>query len=287
MINELDLQPQDLLKSKIECGSMTLPNGRWYYGLTQKDDKRVYFPSVTSILNIVGKGEGFDRWLGNAVSYDDAMAYAMRKANTGSIVHAICMYLIWGQDIDLNDGWVDDKTGKKHILGDECSKRLMGFQTWLYEFEPKPIAWELSLYNPRKSKGKFLYPFSGQTDGVVEAKDGSLWLIDIKTGNEYKTHQLQLSAYKILWDSLYGNEYGKIDHVASLYLKDTWRKAPTYNLKEFEFVPSLWFGAYELWVWANSTAKSEPKPSFKKEYQTLFEGYKFINDERKNEDGNG
>jgi len=280
------LQPSALVQSKIECSSMDLPNGRWYYGVNQTEETRAYFPSVTSILNIVSKGEGFDRWLGNALSYDDAMAYAMKKANTGSIVHAICMFLIWGQDINLADGWIDDITGRKHVLGNEVAKRLMGFQCWLYEFEPTPVAWEISLYNPRKYRNKHLYPFSGQADGVVEAKDGSLWLIDIKTGNEYKTHQLQLSAYKVLWDSLYGEEHGKIDHVACLYLKDTWRKKPTYTLKEFDFVPNLWFNALELWGWANATKSSEPKPSFRKEYQTIFEGYKLTIKE-KEENGNG
>ena len=58
--------------------------------------------------NVLAKGIGFDMWLGNANSYKDAMDYASERASLGSMVHALCMYLIWGETIDCRDGFLHE-----------------------------------------------------------------------------------------------------------------------------------------------------------------------------------
>ena len=46
-----------------------------------------YFPSVTSILKAKAKGEGYERWLGNAKSYRDACNYRDERADIGLEIH--------------------------------------------------------------------------------------------------------------------------------------------------------------------------------------------------------
>ena len=70
-------------------------NGRWYFPKDKKDHLTFYFPSVTTILGVVDKGEGFHRWLGNSLSYDHAMDYGNAAAQVGSITHAYIMELLW------------------------------------------------------------------------------------------------------------------------------------------------------------------------------------------------
>ena len=142
----------------------------------------------------------------------------------------------------------------------------MGFLTFCQELEPEIIATELSLYNNRKYRGKHRFTFAGQGDLFARIND-ELWLIDVKTGKDWKhPHELQLTAYKILWDSLYGKEHGKIDHIACLYLSDGWRKKPTYKLKKYNFIPDEWYMVLGLF---NYMYPEEPK--FKQEFPNIYE----------------
>ena len=241
-------------------------NGRWYFPKDKKDDLTFYFPSVTTILGVVDKGEGFHRWLGNSLSYDHAMDYGNAAAQVGSITHAYIMELLWGNKIDTKNDFIDmySDSSEPIKVGNNVNKRLMGFIEFIKDYKPEVLANEMSLYNPRKHKKEFLYPWAGQVDQVYKIKD-KIWMVDVKTGKDYKTHELQLSAYKLIWDSLYP-EY-KINEIAALYISDGWRKKPTYKLKKYDFTPEMWLNTLDMWNYINNF----PGPSFSKEFQTEFE----------------
>ena len=267
------------LVSKIPTETLDLSNGRWY---TQRNYKReadrAYFPSVTTILNVISKGDGFDRWLGNSLSYQHAMDYANEAAMVGTIVHGYCMRLLWGDSINTKDGFYDNHTDKTYDVDNRVNKRLMGFIKFIEEYDPVVVANELSLFNNVKSNKEYVFPYAGQVDQVYYI-DGKYIMCDIKTGNEYNTHALQLSAYKLIWDSLYPDF--KIDELWGLYLSNTWKTKP-YKIKKYDFDPETWIATLDLWEW--SRPKKDMKPKFRKEIQTEFEIKQFKNKE--NEDDN-
>ena len=253
-------------ESKILTKTLDLSNGRFYTQRKLKDEKkRLYFPSVTTILKVIHKGDGFDRWLGNASSYNDAMAYADEAANIGSIVHALCMRLLWGEKIDTTKGFYDDKKQINHILDNRVNKRLTGFCKFIDDHDPIIVANEISLFNPRLYRKQPLYPYAGQADQVYKINDKYI-LCDIKTGADYPSHGLQLTAYKLIWDSLYPDH--KIDEMWGLYLSDSWIKKP-YRIKKYDFQPEDWLTTVDLWQWYKGHKNIKPK--FKKEYDSIFE----------------
>jgi len=104
-----DLVGNNLVYSKIPLSRIDTPHGRAYYQSEEKVENRVYLYSSTTILdNVMAKGIGFDMWLGNANSYKDAMKYAKERADIGTMVHALCMYLIWRKTIDCRDGFLSE-----------------------------------------------------------------------------------------------------------------------------------------------------------------------------------
>ena len=89
-------------------------------------------------------------------------------------------------------------------IPDEVKLRLQAFIDFCHEHNPRSIATEISLYcDDLNEDGELMFPWAGTADNVMEI-DGNIWLIDIKTGKEYQSHELQLTSYKILWDHIYG-----------------------------------------------------------------------------------
>ena len=102
-----DLEENNLTTSKIPIKRLDTWRGRTYFQRNVDVKDRVYIYSSTTIIgNVLSKGIGFDMWLGNASSYKDAMAYGKERADIGSCVHALCMYLVWGETIDTRDGFL-------------------------------------------------------------------------------------------------------------------------------------------------------------------------------------
>ena len=102
-----DITDRNLAVSKIPLKRLNATKGRVYYQGNVDPKDRVYIYSSTTIIdNVLAKGIGFDMWLGNASSYKDAMDYGRERANIGSCVHALCMYLVWGETVDTRDGFL-------------------------------------------------------------------------------------------------------------------------------------------------------------------------------------
>ena len=101
-----DLVDKNLVTSKIPLKRMNSTHGRVYYQSNAEVEDRAYLYSSTTILdNVLTKGIGFDRWLGNATSYSDAMEYAKERAMIGNMTLALALWLIWGETIDCRHGF--------------------------------------------------------------------------------------------------------------------------------------------------------------------------------------
>ena len=92
-------------------------------------------------------------------------------------------------------------------------------------------------------------------------------MIDFKTGRENPEVELQLTFYKRLFEKIYNK---KIKKIGALYIGNTWKKKPTYKLKEFKYNPKLAKDVLELYAWKYGKNDEMPKPYFSKEYPTVF-----------------
>ena len=213
---------------------------RWYSIAGSKQ----WVPSVTSILSVADKGEYFHKWLANQGSWENACKVRDKAAQRGTIVHEISEDLLNGEEIILD-------------AGPEIIKRIMCLESWYYEYSPEIIAQEVMLAFPGVR-------FAGRFD-ILARIDNKNVLIDIKTGNYYKSHDLQASMYKILWDTIVedtgaGSEF-MVDEMYGLYLNDKWKKKPNPTFKKLKFLPNVVESAVNLWHWMNSDYRgNDPRP---------------------------
>ena len=236
------------------------PVGR-VYRLDDGEQKADIY-SVTTVMNVIDKGIGFHKWLGNSPSYEMAMDYGNKRAELGTMVHAFCSMLSWGMEVNTANGW-EDNNFVRHNVPDEAKKRLLGFIDYFTAERPIMLASEIMLFNPKEMDGGLQYPFAGTADMVyLTASDNkpNVVLCDIKTGKEYpKQHALQLTAYKLLWDSLYGDEHGNIDALKCLYLRDNGK----YKLVEYPFVPDAYYDCVSMFEFMTTTMKTGKWPNIK------------------------
>jgi hypothetical protein len=258
-----------LITSKIPLSRLDTPHGRTYYQRGLEAENRRYLYSSTTILdNVLAKGIGFSKWLGNSLSYDAAMIYARERANVGTCVHALCMHLIWGETIDCTHGYFNEDSMSIESIPDEVKLRLQAFIDFCHDNDPESIATEIGLYTlDETDDGELLYPWAGTADNVMKIKD-KMYLLDIKTGKEYKhPHELQLTSYKILWDHIYGEEHGKIDKMVGLYLNNKGK----YKLVEYKFAMEEWFWIYEIFEYMLKNKRgSMPKIKIKEELPNKY-----------------
>ena len=153
------------------------------------------------------------------------------------------------------------------IYAKNINKRLMGFKQFWEDYTPTTLASEIQLQHKD-------IPFCGTADfiGMIVDKKtnkNDVTLIDYKTGNPFKVHQVQLSAYAMIWNKLFPKY--KVEKIATLHLKDTWIKKPTYTLKYYNIYYNLVKNVYDVWIWDNEDAKGNaPKPNFSKKFPTKF-----------------
>ena len=223
---------------------------RWYSVLGSKN----WVPSVTSILSAADKGEYFQKWLANQGSWENACKVRDAAANRGTIVHEISEDLLNGEEIVLD--------AEADIV-----KRVMCLEQWYDDYQPEVIMQEVMLaFHGVRYAGRF---------DILARIDGKNVLIDIKTGGYYKSHDLQATMYKVLWDTIAehagaGKEY-MIDEMYGLYLNDKWKKKPNPTFKQLKFLPDVVEGTVNLWYWLNSDYRGNaPKPKESMKLPTNF-----------------
>ena len=143
----------------------------------------------------------------------------------------------------------------------------MGFMQFWEDHTPITIASEIQLQHKD-------IPFCGTADfiGYIPNKKTNkleISLVDYKTGLPYKTHQVQLSAYAMIWNKLFPKY--KVEKIATLHLKDSWIKKPTYTLKYYNIDYTLVKNVYDVWKWHGQDAKgNDPKPHFGRKFPSKF-----------------
>ena len=103
-----------------------------------------------------------------------------RAAARGTTVHAICAGIAKG-------AWIPDGMIDPSLLG-----YVNSFRDWENEWVQKFSIVEKRFFDDEKK-------YSGQIDMVIEDKQGSVWLADLKTSRlPHKTHPVQMAAYQSL-----------------------------------------------------------------------------------------
>tara|TARA_R100001594_G_scaffold111203_1_gene145950 strand:+ start:723 stop:1481 length:759 start_codon:yes stop_codon:yes gene_type:complete len=216
---------------------------RWY-----KTDGNPWKPSVTSVISsVLNKGRGFEMWLGNQPSYKIACQERDESARLGTAVHSACEAYLKGEVVN----------GGENEWKDEFNKRMMQFEHWVTNVKPEIITLEYQMYHPD-------VPFSGTPDIIAYIPEKGLCLIDIKTGAPYENHELQLTCYKLLWDTLFPDM--PITSLYGLYLKGNWISKVEPNFKQYKYVPEAVEHIVGLWRWMHS----ETGPKGRKPVKTIF-----------------
>lgn len=156
-------------------------NERWYRVEINGEIK--WFKNVTTILDIIDKGEGFRQYLKQSGFRAD---YILAKAGEfGDIFHDITARFDSGEKIShfhLRERFNDD-------IATELWKRILRYAKYIKSVEG------LEFLHIEKIVYSLKYEYAGTADRIVKIGDNyEVW--DIKTGNDiYETYFLQLSAY--------------------------------------------------------------------------------------------
>lgn len=156
-------------------------NERWYRIEVSGEVK--WFKNVTTILDIIDKGEGFRQYLKQSGFRAD---YILAKAGEfGDIFHDITARYDLGERISyysLRERFNDD-------IATELWKRIVRYAEYIKSVEG------LEFLHIEKIIYSLKYEYAGTADRIVKIGDTyEVW--DIKTGNDvYESYFLQLSAY--------------------------------------------------------------------------------------------
>lgn len=214
-----------------------------------------FYPSVTTVLQVYPKGYGYEKWLKE--NGDEADSILREAGEQGSKVHDGIDQIIKGEQVmwthtlidtyqlrtvesherfikDNLDGNLDRYTKEVQIYTLSEWEMLLRFAEFVELHQPEFEANELNMIVEELKLG-------GTLDIVCKI-NGERWLIDVKTSNYvHKTHELQLAAYKKMWDAL--NPEMPIDRVGILWLKAQTRGVDSkgkniqgkgWQMKEFE-----------------------------------------------------
>ena len=213
--------------------------GRWY----SQGKSENWKPSVTTIIGqTCSKGKFFDEWLMknglNAINLRD------EAAERGTAVHENIELLLNNEEIVVNNEFIQ--------------KSLMSFEKFYNEQRPKVFTQEIFLYHKD-------IPWAGTPDIIAEV-NGRLSIIDIKTGDYRKTHEIQQLMYVDLWDKIFPE--CPIQDIYGLYTKGKWIKEPNYQFRKFTR-SVIHLNVYNLWCYLNFPY-GKPKPKSKPKLKEVF-----------------
>ena len=213
--------------------------GRWY----SQGKSENWKPSVTTIIGqTCSKGKFFDEWLMknglNAINLRD------EAAERGTAVHENIELLLNNEEIVVNNEFIQ--------------KSLMSFEKFYNEQKPNGLTQDIFLYHKD-------IPWAGTPDIIAEV-NGRLSIIDIKTGDYRKTHEIQQLMYVDLWDKIFPE--CPIQDIYGLYTKGKWIKEPNYQFRKFTR-SVIHLNVYNLWCFLNFPY-GKPKPKSKPKLKEVF-----------------
>ena len=182
-------------------------------------------------------------WLGNHPSYKIACEERDIAANRGTLVHELAEKFMNGEEIQSDN--------------EEICKHLMSFEKFWLDNEVQLIDTELFMWHED-------VPWAGTCDIIAKIND-KYCIIDIKTGNYYKSHEIQLNMYAELLSKITDEP---VDVLAGLYTKGRWIREPNYQLKKFKFNLDIAIATTDIWKFLMG---GNPKPKMKIKLKTKFE----------------
>tara|TARA_R110000765_G_scaffold256269_1_gene356768 strand:+ start:1297 stop:2034 length:738 start_codon:yes stop_codon:yes gene_type:complete len=213
---------------------------RWY----APRDVNTWKPSVTTIIGgTISKGLGFDKWLGNHPSYKIACEERDEAATRGTTVHNLAEQYMLGETVTSDN--------------DEICKHLMSFEKFWLDNEVQLIETELFMWHKD-------VPWAGTCD-IIAKIGGKYCIIDIKTGNYYKSHEIQLNMYAELLSKIVDEP---VDTLAGLYTKGKWIREPNYQFKKFKFNLEVALSVYNVWEFLMG---GKPYPKAKLNIKSKFQ----------------
>ena len=84
--------------------------------------------------------------------------------------------------------WILD--GKTPPKIDQYKGYIKGLEKFIFDHNPTHLHKDLIVYSHK-------HKFAGELDSIDRLSGGAVWLLDLKTGNTYPEHTIQLSAYYI------------------------------------------------------------------------------------------
>jgi len=230
----------EYIKEYLKMSVERLDAGRRWY----RRGKSNWKPSVTTVIGeTCAKGKFFDEWLMknglNAEKIRD------ESAARGTAVHENIELLLDGEELVIDNEFIQ--------------KSLMSFEKWHKEICPQVVGKELFLYHKD-------IPWAGTPDIIAEI-NGRLSIIDIKTGDYRKSHEIQQLMYKDLWNSIFPTH--RVKDIYGLYIKGKWIKEPSYGFRKFKTDTDIHDKVYELWCFLNFPY-GKPWPKQKAKLKEVF-----------------
>jgi len=181
----------------VKNNRITFADQRFY-----QRSENIWYPSVTTILDVYPKGPAFIQWLKD--TGQQAKYIAERAAESGSRVHDACERLMSGEEL-----FWDDK-----VYSTEEWQGILKFHNFYTRFVNNVQAVEVSTFSDE-------YKYAGTIDLICTIGEEK-FLIDLKFGNAvYTTYFLQLAAYRNSWNEQ--NPDHEIDKMGVLHLKASTR----------------------------------------------------------------
>lgn len=245
-----------------EIVQVTIADERWYVrqgknpitGLPENQ----FVPSVTWICGSYPKGKQFWHWLADK-GWDEAEAIKSAAGDKGSKVHQAIVNLLNGNEVVMEDKYLNNTTEQPEELTLEEYECIMSFSKWYEETKPVILNKEFVVWNDE-------FNYAGTVDLLCRI-NGEIWLIDLKTSqNIWPEYELQVSAYK---HALLEDKLNVLNNISPKEVLD-WanlklgilqigyrRNKNVWKFTEIEDKFDLFQSA--LKIWHNENAGVEPK----------------------------
>ena len=165
----------------------------WYPSPTLPD---IFYPSVTTILSVFPKGEGFNKYLANSQSYETSQAILKAAGQRGTNVHKGTEFLEQGATL-LRENYTLEEW-----------EMLEDFVNWHHAYNPELEVMEYGVVSDE-------YKTGGTIDRVYTI-DGLRTLFDIKTSTAiHDNYWVQVAEYALMYED---KTTHRIDQTAILRL---------------------------------------------------------------------
>jgi hypothetical protein len=226
---------------------ITLDEDRWYY----IQDKNIYLPSVTWILDSYPKGIGYKKWLANIGDWEQSQKIFQDAGERGGKVHNAIEALLYNKPLSF---WAPMPEHDKFTIGEW--QLINYFVDWFKTYKPVTQAIETTVFDIDEKYAGTVDYICLIDEGLLDGKKptGKLvkCLIDWKTsGAIYETHKIQVAAYQ--------NCLTDIDRIFILRLGS--RHKSHYEFFEVTGIESLYkafLATKDIFIHENG----EPEPKF-------------------------